>query len=536
MSTETKNYKLIKPGYPESADIEVINDNMDKLDGIIGEVEKAAFYDLIHARTDTLHTLTGGVPITGIFVARFLTTAPYSIGDTFKINSTSYTVTNIDGSDLGLNCFASGVVVLMGCEVATSKASLISSGGGSTAPSKYSVVVEVETTNPSGCLEGANVTINEVVYAVTGKSGSVSVDGKIGQTFAIRFSEKDEYFAPEAITYTVTKDVLVKIFKATYTWNRAFIDVSTDIGQAITVGSETKKATSQVTRFAVLPNTAYSVSVNEKAGFIAPSAVTVTSAAVGETVIVEMKYEPFSLPIYSGSHTITEVVKGKKGYITLKSSGTLFIPFTMPVDVFAVGGGARGGDSNLANYPGNGGGSGYCENRYALTDIQRKNVVVLIGGSGGNTSIHDIIAATGSGANGGSAGGWYTKPGASNGGSLQSNSGGIGSGKTTYAFGSSEFPLFAGGGGGGGGNPSGMGGIEISNAGALGGAGGGGNGGTGAHPWTCVGGSNGLAGRANTGSGGGGGGASGEKNNHYPWTQNFGGAGGSGVVIIRWGY
>lgn len=244
----------------------------------------------------------------------------------------------------------------------------------------------------------------------------------------------------------------------------------------------------------------------------------------------------FVLPSYTGSYAIFG--DETKGYIELYDSGTLTLaPWVY--DLHLVGGGA--------NAAGAGGGGGYTSTYFAQ-NLNNKTYEVIVGAgavasgtalSGGTTGIDDFTANGGSGKNGGSGGGadgscnisgssgnWNVTgydagaggSNGSNGANGQSNkrTGGTGQGTPTYDFNDSALTLRAGGGGGGADYESYGGDSDTAKSGA-GGAGGGGKGG--AHN------ANGFAGSANTGGGGGG------KGNR---TGQLAGAGGSGIVIVRW--
>lgn len=205
------------------------------------------------------------------------------------------------------------------------------------------------------------------------------------------------------------------------------------------------------------------------------------------------------------------------------------------IDVFAVGGGGSGGFGE-GEYSGAGGGGGYTKTVKGLSVVPKTVIPITVGAGGertsataktdgGTSSFGDYVVALGgktagrlSGADGGSGGGGTSADsgyGASGGsdGSNGSNAyykGGTGQGTTTRAFEETDGELFAGGGGGGGGYQA---------SGGRGGAGGGGNG--------TIGSTKAGDGTPNTGGGGGGTGSIDYK---------LCGKGGSGIVIVRWGY
>ena len=218
----------------------------------------------------------------------------------------------------------------------------------------------------------------------------------------------------------------------------------------------------------------------------------------------------------------------------------IFKPLTnMIIDTFLVGAGGGGGQY-ITYEAGGGGGGGYTKtsNGIVLTSGIEYNIIVGLGGAGGelykngneggissafNISINGgkggyASGTGGAGGSGGGAGGYAKKStttsknagiGGSNGsnGEAGRSSGGIGQGTTTREFGEETGDLYSGGGGGGYSYDNGYHGYP-----ANGGEGGGGNGG-------------GYSASDNTGGGGGGG--------YHVNSDKNGGDGGSGIIIIR---
>ena len=237
--------------------------------------------------------------------------------------------------------------------------------------------------------------------------------------------------------------------------------------------------------------------------------------------------------------------------VSITSSRTYTVPVGYSkMDVFCVGGGQAGtqGKRSGSYLGGNGGGSGYTKTvkNIAVSSGQSLSITVGYGakayqigtvGSAGTSSVSRsgaiLASALGGGMNsssyigdiddGGSGGGHgaietsRAGNGGSNGGDGGSTSyddstyyGGDGQGTTTRAFGESNGTLYAGGGGGG---------FALNgwnSAQSSGGSGGGGRGSS----WNNT---TGNPGTANTGGGGGGGGGG----------DMLGGAGGTGIVLLR---
>lgn len=235
------------------------------------------------------------------------------------------------------------------------------------------------------------------------------------------------------------------------------------------------------------------------------------------------------LPSYSfsGSHELID--DGDENWrVRLKSTGKInFSSFGSGggrIDVFVVGAGGGGAT--------NGGGGGYTSTSTSPVFLQlNTDYLVTVGGggasgrlnvqggTGGASSAFGISAAGGHGGgaatrdrggNGGSGGGSYNSgDGGSDGSDGESglSAGGTGQGTTTREFGEDDGELYAGGGG--------AAGVPFG----IGGAGGGGDGANSDEYTTDPG----KPGEDNTGGGGGG----------YAWTILDGGAGGSGIVVIR---
>lgn len=261
---------------------------------------------------------------------------------------------------------------------------------------------------------------------------------------------------------------------------------------------------------------------------------------------------PFALPEFTGNHAIFgDEVSGR---IEIYESGDLTL-YPGTYDLFLVGGGGSGifGGYDTAEHSAwhtglGGGGSGYTETFIGEKVDRVINVECVVGAGGAvNTTANNqanlgsstyLRFSTGSmkeaegggnynsspyvqsenGQNGGSGGGAGQGDGSTGGvggsdGSNGGNSpygptGGIGQGTTTKAFGEDSQTLYAGGGGG---------------PGLQGGSGGGGRGAKGSQSGNT----SATSGTPNTGSGGG----AGYKNARYSLSA---GAGGSGIIIIRW--
>lgn len=222
----------------------------------------------------------------------------------------------------------------------------------------------------------------------------------------------------------------------------------------------------------------------------------------------------FVVPSFTGSYSLFG--DAKKGYIELYSSGTLTFDGNSTIDVFILGSGLNGrngletsGISTTIEGGGDGGAGGKGETYTGIKVSGSYDITIAAACS--STTTANASSAFGNSVNTKGASGGY--------GSDESN-GNNGSTGVSIPFGDSvNFPSTYGGGGGGGGgsytNGSTTTNYQPGSGGIIGG-------GKGAFTSAAV------AGTANTGGGGGGGKGAG--------ARRKGANGGSGLVIVRWGY
>lgn len=236
----------------------------------------------------------------------------------------------------------------------------------------------------------------------------------------------------------------------------------------------------------------------------------------------------FAIPTFDGSHAIFG--DEKQGYIELYSSGTLTLPKKGVVDVFMIGGGQKGGfgggtiqsGTTTIGFPisGGKGGDGGKKLTFFGVEVEAGAYEVAVGSAAGNTTCVGFSTASGTIAAVGAAAPVFTLA------EAQGSTGGkkgINGNSADFAFGDSNFPRYGGSGGSG---------LTIrssvnfaqSSGGTLGGGNGAGYRSSGATRLEAT------AGTANTGGGGGGGGYM------LNMWQSSPASGGSGIVIIRWGY
>ena len=239
----------------------------------------------------------------------------------------------------------------------------------------------------------------------------------------------------------------------------------------------------------------------------------------------------FSVPTFDGSHAVFG--DENRGYIECYSSGTLTFASSGTVDIFAVAGGS-GADpgTTSANVSaetftatGGQGGRAGAYNTWTAQEMEPGEYSVIIGSANGASSFDSYTASGYSGTGGAQA--IVTRNVSSS--TVKSTNGYAGS-AGVHPFSDSLFTRVAGAGG------SGAASAGVAKVtGGVGGAGGGGNGGSVTSTLNPPSLSAGEAGTANTGAGGGGGAA---VRIGLPSTSGYksaGGAGGSGIVIIRWG-
>lgn len=264
--------------------------------------------------------------------------------------------------------------------------------------------------------------------------------------------------------------------------------------------------------------------------------VTNKAGTVSSRIATLTVYSTLPTYSYNGTASVSYEDSNKINWkMKLLSGGTLIFDRDVTVDVFMVGGGGAGGCGWYSSaYSAGGGGSGKSntQKRISLTAGKQYPIVVGAGGSGMTGdygSSGGQSSALGFSADGGTGGHVAGENAAGGTGGAAGGAGGAGNGRAggagCYEFNDTSLTQYAGGGGSGGGNGC------IYGA---GGAGGGGNGGSSYFYIRDHGGNgSGTAGKTNTGSGGGGAGAQQGGNSDGGGVEYTGGAGGSGIVIIR---
>ena len=234
---------------------------------------------------------------------------------------------------------------------------------------------------------------------------------------------------------------------------------------------------------------------------------------------------------FTFSGTSQYASSGANWEIAFKASGTLkFKKNPGPIDVFLVGGGQNGEDgykaiiSNTSAAHGGDGGDGGKVRTVTGKAVSRKtDYQVVIGSAGADSSFWDLSSASGTAKEGGEGSTAYTYGGSE---ATKGTDGSLAFGEAGTLIGGNT--LFGASGGGGGSMRGDTYASKAPKAGGTTGAGAGG--GTSAQGGYVA--SNGGAATANTGAGGGGGGAI-ILYTDYSIIKGNGGAGASGIIIIR---
>ncbi len=481
------------------------------LDSHINDTEKHAtavqkVVTLTHSKEGTVHTLTGLPGTAGLYTAQFKAAANYAEGDTFAGGWTAKPT----GEEAALpdNAFVTGDIVSVQVD-AEAKRLNFKLGGGSKVPKDLPPLLpnfRLEYSGTTVTVTATKLPKNDNTAMLAG--GVWVLDSKLPES--PKGAIVKQWTAAELIDATQAEES-----KETVTW---------------TYTNWTKGEPVYCRQYTYNPKGQYNTTV---------------MGGVAST----LDKPPFELPVFTGNHAIFG--DETAGRIELYESGTLTLsPGTY--DFFLVGGGGAGKtghDDDGVRYGGGGGGSGYTTTIFEKRFENSVNLDIIVGAGGtgsnyGSTGGSEtkvslfngsviaqaaggvIVPGTGStasaarwGGNGGSGGGSGFYVGGSGGsdganggnglvaaGNNKNNiPGGTGQGKTTRMFEELDATLYAGGGAG-----SGEGSNQINGS---PGAGGGGAFRAAATP--------------NTGGGGGG-------DDYHSFGSSSPGAGGSGIVIVRW--
>ena len=100
-------------------------------------LDEIGVHTLTHAKTGTVHALTGLNGAAGLLSCQFKATAAFAAGNTLKVDGTSYTIKLTNGEDAEDNLFVSGAIV--SCIVDTSGKTVNFKAGGGLSASKLAL-------------------------------------------------------------------------------------------------------------------------------------------------------------------------------------------------------------------------------------------------------------------------------------------------------------------------------------------------------------------------------------------------------------
>lgn len=366
-------------------------------------------------------------------------------------------------------------------------------------------------------------TLTDIANAIRNKTNKTNTIPVVKFAEEINSLQLDPSFGLPQIDETLPSDASIIVGKSVVC-NVLVLDSSEDytyqwyVNNIAVVDANQSSYTFTGTEFG--PTTIYCNVINKNGGISTSRVATIT---------VKSTIPTFT---YSGTYKILNdqdsTISQSKGNWKIKFLTSGDLKFTElngaadGIDVFCVGGGGGGGGGHgTGGWNACGGGGGYCSTAKNRSIDKAVSYEIIIGAGGSKGAVSNsggtggTTSAFGVSANGGTGGSWGSGKagiggnnggGTSGGGTTHNGSNGGSGAAATLEFAESNGTRYAGGGGG-------------ANGG-IGGAGGGGNAGIASDS-----GAPGKPGTPNTGGGGGGG---------SQWCgKGPGGAGGSGVVIIR---
>lgn len=224
----TTNYNLSKPGASDYVDISVLNANMDTVDtqlknaqshressGLhVTEAQKTKWdgyetvHTLTHAKTGTVHALTGLNGAAGLLSCQFKATAAFAAGNTLKVDGTSYTIKLTNGEDAEDNLFVSGAIV--SCIVDTSGKTVNFKAGGGLGTSKLALATATaedvltgktfyagDKELKTGTLTKGLIKVTGVISVAGGDTETITLPGKVQDVLATTslFSQSTTYYS-----------------------------------------------------------------------------------------------------------------------------------------------------------------------------------------------------------------------------------------------------------------------------------------------------------------------------------------------------
>ena len=131
-STENRHYRQVNndDGTISLVDETVYTQEGDKVSaGVLNELSQNAIWPLQHAKSGTVHQLTGLTAVSGVVSCVFTATADFVAGDTLTVDGEAYTVQMPDGEAAPDKLFTSGVSVSIVVDKAGKKVNFKSAGG-----------------------------------------------------------------------------------------------------------------------------------------------------------------------------------------------------------------------------------------------------------------------------------------------------------------------------------------------------------------------------------------------------------------------
>ena len=180
-----------------------------------------------------------------------------------------------------------------------------------------------------------NFVAEDILCLWKDRKGSIKVGVVTDSPNAKYTDETTEQITTITFNFVETKDIDdISVYNSQDNIiSNAYIDVTTSVGQKITVsGIGTKTAKDVVTRFTVLSNTEYTVSVNEKEGYITPKSQLITTGDEGSVTNITFEYKID--PNYKPKETISiEITKTWDDNYDLYA----YRPKSITIDLYANG-------------------------------------------------------------------------------------------------------------------------------------------------------------------------------------------------------
>ena len=163
---------------------------------------------LTHAKTGTVHALTGLNGAAGLLSCQFKATAAFAAGNTLKVDGTSYTIKLTNGEDAEDNLFVSGAIV--SCIVDTSGKTVNFKAGGGLGTSKLALATATaedvltgktfyagDKELKTGTLTKGLIKVTGVISVAGGDTETITLPGKVQDVLATTslFSQSTTYYS-----------------------------------------------------------------------------------------------------------------------------------------------------------------------------------------------------------------------------------------------------------------------------------------------------------------------------------------------------